>query len=174
MRYLGTKSKILPIIDEFIRKNNIAHDGDIFCDAFSGTGVVGDYFKNRFHIISNDSLYASYAVSTAKLINPDSLFATLGFCPFDFFNRQNTHDYIQGFCYNNFAPTISGRMYFSDENAKLIDLSFRALALRVVAFSRSLITFPLPTSTVHSSLVNILVTLAVLLLFPPLILCFLL
>lgn len=121
MRYLGTKSKILPIIDEFIRKNNIAHDGDIFCDAFSGTGAVGDYFKNRFHIISNDSLYASYAVTTAKLINPDDLFATLGFCPFDFFNRQNTHDYIQGFCYNNFAPTISGRMYFSDENAKLID-----------------------------------------------------
>lgn len=50
-----------------------------------------------------------------------SFFKELGFDPFDFFNTANTSTYDTGFCYNNFAPAVSGRQYFSDDNAKKID-----------------------------------------------------
>lgn len=43
MRYLGSKIKILPHIEEVINKYNI--DGKIFADLFSGTCCVGDYLK---------------------------------------------------------------------------------------------------------------------------------
>lgn len=120
MRYLGNKTKIMPQIEKLLDEKNILINGLEFCDAFSGTATVGDYFQNVFRIISNDSLCASYYISRGKLINIPT-FETLGFDPFDYFNNVDTNSYVQGFCYNNFAPTVSERMYFSDENAKLID-----------------------------------------------------
>ena len=120
MRYIGNKTKLLNEIQKLLAEKGILQQGYTFCDIFSGTGSVGDHFKDKFRIIANDSLYAAYAVSTAKLIK-DVKFDNLDCDPFSYFNSVDISNYIAGFCYNNFAPSISGRMYFSDENAKKID-----------------------------------------------------
>ena len=51
MRYLGNKTKIMPQIEKLLDEKNILINGLEFCDAFSGTATVGDYFQNVF---SND------------------------------------------------------------------------------------------------------------------------
>ena len=121
MRYIGNKAKLLEKLNGLIIKKNINKKGLIFCDLFAGTCTVGDYFKDRFNIIANDTLYFSYVISNGKLKYDKNFFKILGFNPFDYFNNIDTTDYTSGFCYNNFAPTVSGRQYFSDENAKMID-----------------------------------------------------
>ena len=121
MRYIGNKTKLLDILDSFISKKGLNKKGLVFCDLFSGTCTVGDYFKNKYEIIANDNLYFSYVTAKGKLNYKNDFFKHLGFNPFDYFNSVDSSNYITGFCYNNFAPTISGRQYFSDENAKLID-----------------------------------------------------
>lgn len=121
MRYIGNKAKLLDNLDNLIRRKGLDKKGLVFCDMFSGTCTVGDHFKDRYEILANDTLYFSYVISNGKLKYNKEFFKELGFNPFDYFNSVNTNDYTTGFCYNNFAPTISGRQYFSDENAKLID-----------------------------------------------------
>ena len=121
MRYIGNKTKLLNKLDNFISKKKINKKNLVFCDLFSGTCTVGDYFKNKYEIIANDNLYFSYVTAKGKLNYKKSFFKNLGFDPFEFFNSVDSSNYVTGFCYNNFAPTISGRQYFSDENAKLID-----------------------------------------------------
>ena len=69
MRYLGNKSKLLNFIDSVIKKYHV--EGNIFCDLFAGTGSVGDYFKDRYNIISNDYMYFSYIINSAKLLNKE-------------------------------------------------------------------------------------------------------
>lgn len=120
MRYIGNKTKLLNEIKDLLIKKDLFHPGYTFCDIFSGTGSVGDFFKDTFRIIANDSLFAAYAVTTAKLCKEYS-FNGLSFDPFKYLNSYNTSNYTSGFCYNNFAPSVSGRMYFSDENSKKID-----------------------------------------------------
>ncbi len=121
MRYIGNKTKLLGQLDNLISSIELDKDEPIFCDLFAGTGTVGDYFKDRFKIISNDNLYLSYVLCSAKLKDSTNYFQKLGFDPFAYFNNCDSHNYINGFCYQTFAPTISGRQYFSDENAKKID-----------------------------------------------------
>lgn len=121
MRYIGNKAKLLDKLEKLINQKKIGKKGAVFCDLFSGTCAVGDYFKDRFEILANDTLYFSYVISNGKLKYNKDFFRELGFDPFDYFNNIDTSNYVSGFCYNNFAPTISGRQYFSDENAKMID-----------------------------------------------------
>lgn len=121
MRYIGNKTKILDELDEFLIKNKLDKKGSKFCDLFAGTCTVGDHFKDRFEIIANDTLYFSFVISNGKLKYRKDFFKNLGFDPFEYFNTCDTDNYKEGFCYKNFAPEISGRQYFSDENAKMID-----------------------------------------------------
>ena len=121
MRYIGNKAKLLNKLESLIENKGINKEGMVFCDLFSGTCTVGDFFKDRFEIIANDTLYFSYVISNGKLKYNKDFFKELGFDPFEYFNNIDTSNYTSGFCYNNFAPTISGRQYFSDENAKMID-----------------------------------------------------
>lgn len=121
MRYIGNKTKMLSELDKLLHNKKITKKGQVFCDIFSGTCTVGDYLKERFEIIANDSLYSSYVISNGKLKYNKDFFKNLGFNPFEYFNGADTDNYIDGFCYNNFAPSVSGRQYFSDENAKMID-----------------------------------------------------
>ena len=121
MRYIGAKTKLIDVIDEEITKYYGELNGKSICDIFSGTCAVGDHFQDRCRVIANDSLYFCYILARGKLLKEKCSFAKLGFDPFDYFNKADTDDYKKGYCYNNFAPTISGRQYFSDENAKFID-----------------------------------------------------
>ena len=121
MRYIGNKAKLLNEIKTFIQKNGVTLEDATMCDLFAGTSTVGDYFKDTCHIMANDSLYFSYAIAVGKLRYNTTFFTTLGFDPFEYFNNADTSKYTSGFCYTTFAPTVNGKQYFSDENAKKID-----------------------------------------------------
>ncbi len=120
MRYIGNKSKVLNMIDNLINKKGLNKKGLTFFDAFTGTATVAHHYKNRYHLIANDNLYFSYVIAEAKLNSKSTMFEKLGFNPFDYFNKADTSNCI-GFITKNFAPVLSDRMYFSNENAKFID-----------------------------------------------------
>lgn len=119
MRYIGNKNKILNYIEQLIIDKKINKENYTFCDAFSGTATVGNYFKDKFKIIANDNLYTSYVMSNARLNTPDLKFEKLGKNPFEIFNNEENK--LQGFIYKNFSPGGSERQYFSEENAARID-----------------------------------------------------
>lgn len=124
MRYLGSKIKLLSSIEKVIKQNNI--QGEIFADIFAGTGCVGDYFKNKYKIISNDFLYYSYIMNCAKLqnekmpkfqkfrtiVNDKNIFLWLNSLEFE---PDDTY-----FFYYNYSP-VGGRMFFTENNAIKID-----------------------------------------------------
>lgn len=121
MRYIGNKAKLLDELKKFLDKKGLYKDNLTFCDAFSGTCTVGDFFKDKYKIITNDSLFFSYTLANGKIKSTEGYFKKLGLDPFEYFNNVDASTYTDGFCYNNFAPTVSGRQYFSDDNAKRID-----------------------------------------------------
>lgn len=130
MNYIGSKFSILDFINEtlndFVKPKN---NNLVFCDIFSGTGVVGKYFKKKgYSVISNDIQYYSYV--TAKHFIENNVQIT--FSKLKKKGIKNVFEYlnslkgIEGFIYNNYS--IGGtkgkeyeRLYFSDENAKIID-----------------------------------------------------
>lgn len=120
MRYIGNKTKILDEIDNLLEEKGLNKKSLKFFDAFTGTASVAHHYKDRYNLIANDNLYFSYVIAEAKLNSKSKMFEKLGFDPFEFFNNADTSN-IEGFISKNFAPKLSERMYFSDENARLID-----------------------------------------------------
>lgn len=119
MRYLGNKTSLLNEIKAVLDKHHLLIPGLRFFDACCGTGVVSYFFKDCFSIILNDNLRMATTFAAGHLYEDACCFDRLGFDPFNYFN-SNTET-IQGFFYNNYAPTIGDRMYFSDYNAARID-----------------------------------------------------
>lgn len=123
MRYLGSKVKLLEQIESVIDKNNI--EGETFADLFAGTGCVGDYFKSRYKIISNDFLYYSYVFNKAKLMNagiPQFKCFNKKYCK-NIFEWLNSREYVPDdtyFVYKNYTP-IGNRMFFTEKNGIKID-----------------------------------------------------
>lgn len=123
MRYIGNKSKLLGFIDNVINKHRI--EGDIFVDLFSGTSSVGDYFKSKYKIISNDFMYYSYVFSKAKLLN-DSIPKFKNFKKnyskdiFEWLNKKIFRPNKHFFIYNNYTPK-GNRMFFTESNGFKID-----------------------------------------------------
>ena len=123
MRYLGSKIKLLEAIQRVISKYKI--EGESFADLFSGTGCVGDFFKDKYTIISNDFLYYSSVLSKSKL-----LFSSVPtFSRFrkkykqDIFVWLNNLQFVPDstyFIYNNYTPH-GDRMFFTEENGIQID-----------------------------------------------------
>nr|WP_318281124.1 DNA adenine methylase [Paenibacillus bovis] len=74
-RYLGNKSTLLDFIDDVIKKYDI--QGDTFADLLAGTGVAGDYFKDRFKIISNDYMYFSKVINNGKCLSIQRIYTFL-------------------------------------------------------------------------------------------------
>lgn len=123
MRYLGSKIKLLTQIEEIIKKNHI--DGETFADLFAGTGCVGDYFKDRYKIISNDFLYYSYVFNAAKVKNSGvpkfARFRKKYSCDiFEWLNQLKYQPNGTFFVYLNYTP-IGGRMFFTETNGIKID-----------------------------------------------------
>lgn len=123
MRYLGNKTKLLYFIENVINKYNI--DGEVFADLFAGTCSVGDYFKDRYKIIANDYLASSSIICKAKLKNEckpkfDKFYSKYEMSPFEWFNTKQYIAQENYFIYNNYTP-IGDRMYFTEDNAKMID-----------------------------------------------------
>ena len=123
-RYLGNKNKILPFIKSIIDKEVESYSS--FCDIFSGTGVVGDYFNTKdVKIISNDLLYQNF-ISINAFLNDEAYDANKLTTLIDEFNDLTTTEE------NYFSKNFGGR-YFSVETAKKIGLireTIRALFIK--------------------------------------------
>ena len=128
MRYLGNKTKFLDFIFETINKYIIEKKLEkTICDGFGGTGSVTQCFnKKNFTVISNDINNYSFNLcySRNNIISSDLNFSKLD-CNninevFDILNKSRH----KGFIYHNYSP-IEGlehkRMYFTNENAEIID-----------------------------------------------------
>ena len=124
MRYIGSKKLLLGDIERVIDEN--VKDAETFCDIFSGTVCVGDYFKKKYKVITNDLLYFSYCIQRAIIENNTvPRFEKLGFNPVEYFNNlsedeQNNLPKEKKFCVNNFSPR-GNRMYLTEKNALKID-----------------------------------------------------
>lgn len=137
MRYYGCKNKLLDFIEEGVKETGINH-GSSFCDLFSGTTVVAQYFKKKgYTIFANDMLEFSYALARAYIKNNEyPLFTGLK----HEIKHLNGHidnirfviDYlndlspVEGFIYRNYCPRGTSkdsyqRQYFSNENGMKID-----------------------------------------------------
>jgi adenine-specific DNA-methyltransferase len=123
MRFIGSKTRLLQEIEIFLQENKIS--GNTFCDIFAGTSSVGDYFKSKYKIISNDFLKFSTDFAKAKLWNSKiphfkNFKKKYQTEPFEYFNEKK-YEYDKNFYItNNYAPT-GNRQYFSDKNAVEID-----------------------------------------------------
>lgn len=123
MRFIGNKTRLLQEINNFFRNNSIS--GDIFCDIFAGTSSVGDFFKSKYKIISNDFLKFSSDIAKAKLLNnkiPDfkkfkKQYKTE---PFSYFNKKEYKYENNYYITNNYSPK-GNRQYFTEKNAIKID-----------------------------------------------------
>ena len=63
MRYIGNKAKLLMEIDNMLISKGIKQEGLTFCDAFSGTATVGDYFNGFYKISTLFPLYYKAFIS---------------------------------------------------------------------------------------------------------------
>lgn len=127
MRYIGGKSLLLDRIDQVIQANT--KDVHSFIDLFSGSGVVGNYFKTKgYQILSNDFLYFSFVLSRGSLgINRPIEFKNLNFNVFDYLNgitlEQTRFSIDECFILRHYSPYGDcERMYFQEDNALRIDL----------------------------------------------------
>ena len=119
MRYLGNKESILPEIEALLRSKGLLEERHTFFDAFCGSGSVADYFKSDFDIIINDNLSWSVMYTRGRIRAGECRFERLGFDPFEYLNSNDER--VQGFMYENYAPTLTQRMYFTPKNAGRID-----------------------------------------------------
>lgn len=124
MRFIGSKRLLLKNIEYAISQNIINYEKlDTFCDIFSGTTIVSQYFKNKYKIISNDLLYFSYCLQKSYLeLNNKPNFKNLKISSEieEYLNNLDiTHS---GFIFKNYSPGgKENRKYLSKENGKLID-----------------------------------------------------
>lgn len=127
LRYIGSKLNLLSQLDAVVSERQPI--GGNFCDIFSGTGVVGRYFKNRFPVVSNDLLYFSHVIQYAgiqlnRIPNFVELEKEIG-DPFSYLNsidskkfKFNT-DPFTAINYSYYGK--EQRMYFTEINALHID-----------------------------------------------------
>ena len=119
MRYLGCKATLIEYIQKLFEEKQLFDEGSTLFDAFCGTGTIAHHFKKCFNIILNDNLHCATAFASGRVYASRCTFENLGFDPFIFFNTNENQ--IIGFFSRNYAPALSGRMYFSDWNAGRID-----------------------------------------------------
>ena len=128
MRFIGSKSLLLPEIEKFI-KSHVKNAGSL-CDIFSGTSVVARYFKKDYKIISNDLLHFSYVLQKATIENNarptyKKLIENIGLDPFVFLNNIDIDGFKfenTPFIYENYSPNLkSDRQYLTSNNALKID-----------------------------------------------------
>ena len=120
MNYIGSKFKLSSWIEKEV-KNIVGADlsDKVFCDLFSGTGIVGRTFKKDVKkVISNDLEHYSYVLNKNYIENHKEL--------------KNKERYVEelnnlpliedGFIYQNYCMgSGSQRQYYSDFNGKKID-----------------------------------------------------
>ena len=113
MRYLGSKYRLLPFIENVIQEvtNGIFNT---FADLFAGTGIVGKTYREKgCYVIANDTQFYSYILNKHLIENnkgvDDSILLHL-----------NAIKGKKGFIYKHYGES-SGKACFSDYNAMKID-----------------------------------------------------
>ncbi len=130
MRFIGSKLNLLKNIEWVIEQNVIGHK-QTFCDIFSGTGAVARYFKPKYEIYSNDTLYFSYVIQKATVENNkkpsfEKLKKSGISDPFTFLEESDVQilDFNDErfFITKNYTPHKNcERMYVTNKNAARID-----------------------------------------------------
>lgn len=129
MKYIGNKTRLLDFIQESLKSSNIDIKDKTVIDLFSGTGSVSNMFlKNNCNVMSCDIM--TYSIAEQYRINYFRNEPTFSELKKDYdlytldevLNYLNNLDEIEGYFFNNYAPSgIYKRQYFSDFNAKKID-----------------------------------------------------
>lgn len=138
MRYIGNKENLLDKIYQVMQAKKI--QGESFFDFFSGTTNVGRFFKKlNYQIFSSDLMYFSYVLQRAYISNNQELSfekllpnlniqSNLLFSsPLEIIVQYlNQIQAVEGFIFDNYTPLGTAkleipRMYYSDENGKIID-----------------------------------------------------
>lgn len=139
MNYIGSKLKLLKFLESSI--NQVVSEKNYrFSDLFAGTGIVGRYFKEKWHqVTANDLQYYSFVLNKNYIGNHQDLHfvglfqVILELITTDLWERKRvvlqyleTLKWKKGFIYKNYA--FGGtkwaeheRLYFSDENAMKCD-----------------------------------------------------
>ena len=130
MRFIGSKAQLLKQIEQVINENTSPSDR-VFCDIFSGTAAVAQYFKPRYEMHTNDLLHFSYVIQKAIIENNtvpkfEKLSAIGIWDPFKFLEespiRAPGGDDELHFITNHYSPHNGcQRMYLSVKNAARID-----------------------------------------------------
>ena len=119
MNYIGSKHKLSNFIKDTIT-NTVSTDllNLVFCDLFAGTGIVGRTFKPLVkQVIANDVEFYSYVLNKNYIGNFKKLDTV------NYLNKLNSLDGVEGFIFQNYCENGSeGRLYFSEENGKKIDV----------------------------------------------------
>ena len=129
MRFIGCKNNLIDNIAELI--NNECKDSTTFCDIFAGTGTVGNFFKSKYKIISNDLLYFSYCIQRGIIkVNSELNFYNLDFITskenrveavISYLNQLDVSSYNGRKNISKRYSPLGGRMYLTENNALKID-----------------------------------------------------
>jgi adenine-specific DNA-methyltransferase len=132
MKYIGNKTRLLGFIDDSLQKSGIPPKG-VFADLFSGTTSVGEHYKKLgYTIISNDFMTYSHVLQKAFIESNEipqfnELTKYLGLSKKDsdidnVLDKLNTMVGHRGYFAENYGFGGSEkRMYFTTENAQLVD-----------------------------------------------------
>lgn len=127
MRFIGSKRLLLKHINLAILNNIKKNKSRLtFCDIFSGTSIVSQYFKKDYRIISNDLLFFSYVLQKVYVeLNKKPKFKNLKSItnnPLSYFNNLENKDLTSGFITENFSPAGKAkRQYLTKINSMKID-----------------------------------------------------
>ncbi len=118
MNYIGSKKKLLPFLEESIKKtvgNNLKDK--VFCDLFAGTGIVARNFKTKTkQIIVNDVEFYSYVLNRNYIGNHKSNPSE------ELIEKLNNLEGKKGFVFQHYSENgKAGRNYFTSENGQKID-----------------------------------------------------
>ncbi len=125
-KYLGSKNRLLPFLEEAILAGCDRPIGR-FVDAFSGTGVVAERFRGHAAaVVANDLLYSNYVTNRAFLATSPLDCATERLA--GLLEDLNHLAPVQGY-----ATASYGGLYFTRENAALIDACREAIEAQPLA-----------------------------------------
>lgn len=117
MNYIGSKYTLASWIELIIKNTvNVNLEDKIFCDMFTGTGMIGRVFKSQVEqILSNDLEFYSYVlnqnyIGNYKILKDKEKYIRL----------LNALPLREGFI-SKYYSLRSGRGYFKNENAGKID-----------------------------------------------------
>jgi adenine-specific DNA-methyltransferase len=120
-KYLGSKNRLLAFLESAVLERCERPIG-LFLDPFSGTGVVADRFRDHAAaVVANDLLYSNYVTNRAFLAtdagdyDAGRLSSLLGDL-----NRLSPSE--------GYVTASYGGLYFTRENARLIDSRREAIA----------------------------------------------